>query len=71
MVTNTESTTIKRIKANKAAYRRTQRQRTFTIDTENIKYAKAVDNFLKKLGRAYEVSKNSRLVFRGRADVSK
>ena len=58
-------TTRQKIEANKAAYRRTQKQRTFVIDTNNMKYAKSVDNFLKKVHHAYEVSKNSRLVFRG------
>ena len=62
-----KQTTRQKIEANKATYRRTQKQRTFAIDPSKLKYAKAVDNFLEKVGRAYESSKNSTLVFRGRA----
>ena len=64
MKVNKKTATIERIKANKAAYRRTQKQRAFVIDANNMKYAKSVDNFLKKVHQAYEISKNSRLVFR-------
>ena len=60
-----KQTTRQKIEANKAAYRRTQKQRTFVIDTNNMKYAKSVDNFLKKVHQAYAISKNSKLLFRG------
>ena len=62
-----KQTTRQKIEANKATYKRTQKQRTFAIDPSKIKYAKAVDNFLEKVHQAYAISKNSKLLFRGRA----
>jgi len=66
MKVNKKTTTIERIKANKAAYRETHfKTVTYTLSEEDKKMAQACADFIRKLDEAYEECRNhSTLVFR-------
>ena len=63
MRTNNHLTTRQKIEANKEAYIKAQQQKTIIVP-KDMQYAGSGLKFKRKLETAYEISKDSTLVFR-------